>query len=575
MGLFDIFKKKPPTHEEKVDLAYRCYKPEMVGMVFPGGKKQASNIICSIAKLVGKNLADLDAKGYYELLSIYSDVLIRRVVTHSTDDTIVASLQSKHGQEIKSKAVAQKVLAYCTINMQNHGFCLDNAESIEALNLFDNILSQNEQISQSNSVAQTENLDDPEYGLIPEKPVYVKGVEGSDKYLKSLRTVLGENITWERRGSISVDGINGMIDIYDISLHSGKAYKTLYLNMYGTQDSTIAPKGFSIKPIDFIEDILTPQKAATDVIPHLNENLHQILVMNYIAYKKNGHITTADLGRGLDYHGMKEFEEYLVALANCTSSSHKKDCLRLAEEVLCPPSTFEEGAVIFAFASKLKRGTFSKKDVEDFETFVTGKLNEGKEKDFSVLDQQTQPPKYICPSGGVTTKEIADFDKALKQQLVVTSIQAGFASWFRKYPELTIPSLNYSKKLFNGGAGLTALLKLPAAKGNTAQAFAIMCGQALNAGFVAAHIYCQSKGAVASVDTKLNSLNTCQIADEAAHILGYRAGNDLEFINKYSPISIAAADFLAKAKPNQDLFFKCMPLTLTAMFQYGAGLYFE
>ena len=29
MGLFDIFKKKPPTHEEKVALAHRCYKPEM------------------------------------------------------------------------------------------------------------------------------------------------------------------------------------------------------------------------------------------------------------------------------------------------------------------------------------------------------------------------------------------------------------------------------------------------------------------------------------------------------------------------------------------------------------------
>ena len=172
MGLFDIFKKKPPTHEEKVDLAYRCYKPEMVGMVFPGGKKQASNIIRSIAKLIGANLESLDAKGYYGLLSIFSDVLIRRVVTHSTDDSIVASLQSKHSQEIKNKAIAQKVLAYCTINMQNHDFCLDNAESIDALSLFDNILSKNEQIAQSNGTAQTENLDDPDYGLVPEKPVY-------------------------------------------------------------------------------------------------------------------------------------------------------------------------------------------------------------------------------------------------------------------------------------------------------------------------------------------------------------------------------------------------------------------
>jgi len=264
MGLFDVFKNKPSTHEEKVDLAYRCYKPEMVGMVFPGGKNQASNIICSIAKLIGKDLDCLDAKGYYELLSIYSDVLIRKVVTHGTDDNIVTSLQIKHGQEIKNKAVAQKVLAYCTINMQNYDFCLDNTESMEALGLFDNILSQNEKISESNNDAQMENFGDLEYGFVPEKPIYVKGVKGSNKYLKSLRTVSGESIIWERRGSISVDGINGMIDIYDVSLHSGKAYKTLYLNMYGTQDSTIAPKGFSIEPVDLVENLLTPQKDATD-----------------------------------------------------------------------------------------------------------------------------------------------------------------------------------------------------------------------------------------------------------------------------------------------------------------------
>ena len=247
MGLFDFFKKKPPTHEEKVDLAYRCYKPEMVGMVFPGGKRQASRIICSIAKLVNKDLAAIDAKGYYDLLSIYCDVLIRRVVTHSTDDNIIASLQVKHEQNIKSKTVAQKVLAYCTINMNNNDFSLDDEGSMEALSLFDSILSQNEQIAQSNSEAQEENLDDPNYGLVPEKPVYVKGIEGSNNYLENLRTSLGEIVTWERQGSLAVNGINGMVDIYEIILPSGKLYKTIYLNLYGTHNSTKLPKGFVAK----------------------------------------------------------------------------------------------------------------------------------------------------------------------------------------------------------------------------------------------------------------------------------------------------------------------------------------
>lgn len=46
---------------------------------------------------------------------------------------------------------------------------------------------------------------------------------------------------------MSVDGINGMIDIYEGYLPSGKRYKTLYVNMYGTANSTTAPKGFKMK----------------------------------------------------------------------------------------------------------------------------------------------------------------------------------------------------------------------------------------------------------------------------------------------------------------------------------------
>ena len=83
--------------------------------------------------------------------------------------------------------------------------------------------------------------------MIPEKPVYVKGIEGSNQYLENLRTPLGETVTWERQGSLAVNGINGMVDIYEIILPSGKLYRTIYLNMYGTQNSTKLPKGFAGK----------------------------------------------------------------------------------------------------------------------------------------------------------------------------------------------------------------------------------------------------------------------------------------------------------------------------------------
>lgn len=85
---------------------------------------------------------------------------------------------------------------------------------------------------------------DPEYGLIPEKPIYTYGVPGSYRYLDSLRTSTGERLIWQRYGSRRVEGIAGFIDIYDGLLPSGKIYQRLYVNMYGKSNSTAAPKGF-------------------------------------------------------------------------------------------------------------------------------------------------------------------------------------------------------------------------------------------------------------------------------------------------------------------------------------------
>ena len=245
MGLFDIFKKKLLTHSEKVDLAYRCYKPEMVGMIYPGGKAQAGKIITSLSKIYGINLDTSDAKKYYDILTTYSDVVIRKVVTQSSDDHIVTSLQVKHGDLIKSKAIAQKALAFVTLNMNNNDFSIEADDDMAALDFMTGMFSQMEQTASQNADAENDNLDDPEYGLVVNKPIYTKGVNGSNRYLEELKTSLGEKLTWRRLGSTSAEGINGMIDIYESTLPSGKPYKTLYVNMYGSTNSKKIPKGFS------------------------------------------------------------------------------------------------------------------------------------------------------------------------------------------------------------------------------------------------------------------------------------------------------------------------------------------
>lgn len=243
MALFDVFKKKQPTHDEKLSLAYRAYKQDMVEMIFPGKKPQADCVVRSLALLTSTNLNLCDAKDYFDILSIFSGVLIRCVVTHSEDSHIVAMLQQKHGNYVKTKSVAQKVLTYCKMNMNNNSFVLNSKEDFEALDILAALFASNEDVAKGNEAAQTINLEDPQYGLIPEKPIYTKGVAGSEQYLGKLRTESGERITWKRRGSTVASGVKGMVDIYNCFDPSGKDCGTIYINMYGTKNSSTAPAG--------------------------------------------------------------------------------------------------------------------------------------------------------------------------------------------------------------------------------------------------------------------------------------------------------------------------------------------
>lgn len=100
---------------------------------------------------------------------------------------------------------------------------------------------------EANRDNELDNESDSDFGLVPEKPIYtlaLKLVNGEKEYLNKLYTSNGEKITYNRRGSMSKEGINGMIDIYDTFLPSGQPYKTIYINMYGAYESSKAPVGF-------------------------------------------------------------------------------------------------------------------------------------------------------------------------------------------------------------------------------------------------------------------------------------------------------------------------------------------
>ncbi len=234
------------SHEQKVSVLYRSMNRELVGHTFPGGKKQVGSIIKSLSKIFRLNLDACDVNMYKEILSTYTDVFIRKVVTHSPDDMIITSLKEKHSDLIKNDDAANMVMSFVMINMINNDFEIIADDDLQTVEILATGFVQNQEDRVANVACETDNLDDPEYGLVPEKPIYTNGVSGSKAYLNRLTTALGEELSWERQGSMSVEGINGMIDVYEGYLPSGKRYKTLYVNMYANANSTTAPKGFKI-----------------------------------------------------------------------------------------------------------------------------------------------------------------------------------------------------------------------------------------------------------------------------------------------------------------------------------------
>ena len=125
---------------------------------------------------------------------------------------------------------------------------IDDMAPNEALNSILKTQAKNTIVAlEANRKTQPDNEDDADFGLVPEKPIYTLAlqlVDGEEEYLNQLYTVNGEKIKYNRLGSTGVDGINGMIDIYETYLPSGQPYKTLFINMYGAKRSTKAPAGF-------------------------------------------------------------------------------------------------------------------------------------------------------------------------------------------------------------------------------------------------------------------------------------------------------------------------------------------
>ena len=152
-----------------------------------------------------------------------------------------------------------------------HEILVDSESDISKITLDDILKIQAKatiEAMKANAETQPENEGDEDFGLVPEKPIFtlaLKSVDGEEEYFNKLRTTNGEIIRYNRRGSTSVAGINGMIDIYDTYLLSGEFYKTIYINMYGAEASTSAPNGFMFSTSVFTPISSKESKHSTEI----------------------------------------------------------------------------------------------------------------------------------------------------------------------------------------------------------------------------------------------------------------------------------------------------------------------
>lgn len=108
------------------------------------------------------------------------------------------------------------------------------------------ILEKQRESVKENALIEKKYLNDPKYGLVPDKPVFVEGFDGMHWYLNNLCTDKGLSPENNRFGSMEVKGTSGPVDIIDLFLAGNKPYMRIFVCIYGTGTSGKAPKGLKL-----------------------------------------------------------------------------------------------------------------------------------------------------------------------------------------------------------------------------------------------------------------------------------------------------------------------------------------
>lgn len=230
-----LFKRN--KFNNKVTELYNGMQADMRDKVFFGGLKFADEFVTSVSKEI---FGDLNDSSIATVFQIYVQSWIRSKGAFNPEfsmpDYIEQALVNKF-EMVPAEQVRLCVRASLVIIYNNDP---ELKTKILMLMQLKKDMASN---SESNKAIEDKYINDSDYGLCLEKPVFVAGF-GSDKaYLSHLATSMGERLRFNRLGSKEVNGIAGPVDIYQLLTNDNQIYMHIYICNYGTRNTKDVPQG--------------------------------------------------------------------------------------------------------------------------------------------------------------------------------------------------------------------------------------------------------------------------------------------------------------------------------------------
>jgi len=225
---------------------YSGMKKEVREEVYPGEIPQMLTVYTALAEVFYPSLAiDTLSAVHIEYLqrfhiNVYAQKAFRTLVFASDEKTTNEVIIRRHPE-----FSTEIVLAAANVSMS---FFYDIfpglKEKVSYLRARDQMIAEGAERTRGTEELHT---DDPDYGLVPNKPIFTAGVKAEYEYADRLISDDGRELKYERIGTYDADGVGALVDGFDFSYDDGSPKCMVYLCMYSTKTSEKAPLGFKLR----------------------------------------------------------------------------------------------------------------------------------------------------------------------------------------------------------------------------------------------------------------------------------------------------------------------------------------